>query len=86
MHTSSPTRRSSDEIIRLGDEILHSKVEPLLGPKGVGKFVAIDIETGEYEVDDNSQRAMKRLLTRYPHAEMLLVRAGYEAAFRMGLR
>jgi hypothetical protein len=86
MAVSNPATRSSEEIARLGDEILRSKVEPLLGPQGKGKFVAIAVDNGEFEVDDNSQRAMKRLLIRFPQAEMWLARAGYKAAFRMGLR
>src|SRR5581483_11934154 len=41
-----------------------------------GKFVAIDIETGAYEVDADELAASDRLLTRVPNAQIWLRRIG----------
>lgn len=50
------------------------------------KFVAIDVETGEYEIDESEVTATDRLIDREPEAEgrIWLRRVGYEHAHRLG--
>jgi hypothetical protein len=50
------------------------------------KFVAIDVETGEYEVDESEVEVTDRLVDREPEAEgrIWLRRVGYEHAHRLG--
>lgn len=48
---SAKRRYSSEEFARRGDEILESQVRPRLEPEDDGKFVAIDVESGAYELD-----------------------------------
>jgi len=47
-----PTKRrySKEEIAKRGNAIYEDKVRPNLKKKDHGKFVAIDIGTGEYEI------------------------------------
>jgi len=51
-------------------------------------FVAIDVETGDYEVDENDVEAMDRLAERTPEAEgrMFLRRVGSKSAYHFGGR
>jgi hypothetical protein len=86
MTPASEPRRNREEVARLGNEIFERRVKPLLTPEDDGKYVAIDIATGEYELDPDDYTAVKRLRTRRPSAEVLLLRAGYPAADRIGLR
>ena len=51
-----------------------------------GKFVAIDIETGAYEVDGDELAASDRLLARLPNAQIWLRRIGSSCVRRFGLR
>jgi hypothetical protein len=60
-------------------------VRPFLRPEDDGKFVAVDIETGDYEVDDDDHAAVSRLRARNPVAEIWLARAGRTTTYRMGL-
>jgi hypothetical protein len=50
-----------------------------------GKFVAIDIETGEYEMDGNEMEASNRLRARCPDAQIWLVCVGYRYVRQFGL-
>jgi hypothetical protein len=51
-----------------------------------GKIVAIDIETGAFEVADDILPATNRLFERFPDAQPWIVRIGYRAVDRFGSR
>lgn len=59
---------------------------PTLERGGDGKFVAIDIETGAYELDRDDYTATERLLSRHPHAQIWLLRVGQRTAYHLGGR
>jgi hypothetical protein len=73
-------RYSMEEFARRGDALYESKIGPLVEPGNKGKFVVIDIETGEYEVDEDELKASDRLLKRVPTAQMWLRRIGFRYA------
>ena len=79
-------KRSSEEVAKLGEEIYERRVRPTLTPEDHGKYVAIDIVSGEYEVDSDDYTAVMRLRGRIPGAEVWLTRAGFPAAYKLGLR
>ena len=79
------TRRTLDELARIGGDIFDRKVRPTLRPEDDGKFVAIDVETGDYEIDNDDYAAVARLRSRKPAADVSLMRAGYPTTYRMGL-
>lgn len=84
--TPATPRRNREEVARIGQEVFERRVKPQLKAEDDGKFVAIDIVTGEYEVDADDYTAVMRLHGRNPGAEVWLVRAGYPAAYKLGLR
>jgi hypothetical protein len=59
-------------------------VRPALRPEDDNKFVAIDVRTGDYEIDEDDYAAVSRLRARRPSAEVWLERAGQTAAYRLG--
>jgi hypothetical protein len=77
-------RYSKEEFARRGDAIINEKVRPNLTPAAADKFVAVDIETGEYELDKDEMKAVARLRRRVPDAQVWLVHAteGYLYRFR----
>ena len=83
MPTTTP-RRSLDELARLGGEIFDRQVKPTLKPEDDGRFVAIDVESADFEIDSDDYTAVSRLHARQPAADVWLMRAGYPAAYRMG--
>jgi len=82
MSTTEP-RVSRDELARRGDDTFTRHVRPVLRPEDDGKFVAIDVESGAFEVDADEHAAVARLHGRVPGAQVWLVRAGYPATHRL---
>lgn len=85
MITSEPPDRLAEDA-RRGQEAFEQHVRPVLRPEDDSKFVAIDIETGSYEIDADDYAATGRLLARLPAARMWLMRVGQATAYRMGRR
>ena len=77
-------RYSKEEFARRGDALLESKVRPNLTPADADKFVAIDIETGEYELDKNEMKAADRLRKRVPDPQIWLVHVTQGFLHRFG--
>jgi hypothetical protein len=76
---ASKRRYSKEEFARRGDALVESMVRPNLTAADEDKFVALDIETGEYELDKNEMKAADRLRKRIPDPQIWLVhvRLGY---------
>jgi hypothetical protein len=79
-------RYSKEEFARRGDEIYETQVRPQVEQGNHGKIVAIDIETGAFEVANDSLTAAKQLLKRYPDAQIFGIRIGHRAVHRFGFR
>lgn len=77
-------RYSKEEFARRGDEIYERVLHPALERENEGRFVAIDIETGAYEIDADELGASDRLLARVPDAQIWLRRIGSRYAHRFG--
>jgi hypothetical protein len=85
MITRQP-RYSKEEFARRGDEIYERQIRPKIEPTNKGKFVAIDIDSGEFELADDELSACDRLLARRPDAQTWLVRVGFRSVHRFGGR
>lgn len=77
-------RYSKKEFARRGDALYASKVRPHLAAEDDGKFVALDIETGEYEIHRSEITAGDRLRKRLPDAQIWMVRVGSRYLHRFG--
>ena len=81
----SRPRYSKEEFARRGDEIYERLLRADLESGNEGKFVVIDIETGDYEIDADELTASDRLLARVPNAQIWLRRIGSRYAHRFGV-
>jgi hypothetical protein len=79
-------RYSKEEFAQRGDEIYESQVRSQVEAGNHGKIVAIDIETGAFEVADDTMTATRQLYERLPDAQPWVVRIGYRAVHRFGAR
>ena len=79
-------RYTLDELARLGDAAYEREVAPRAGAEDIGRFVAIDVETGAYEIDVDEVAAIDRLLQRRPGAQSWLRRIGTRYAHTFGPR
>jgi hypothetical protein len=64
-------RYDKSEFTRRGVALL-KKLRTGLPPGDEDKFIAIDIETGEYEIHVNEMTAAARLRKRFPNAQTFL--------------
>jgi hypothetical protein len=79
-------RHSKEEIAERGDAIYERFVKPRLAPADDGKFVAIDIESNDFELAQSELSAVDRLRARVPDAQIWLVRVGSPYLHRFGGR
>jgi hypothetical protein len=82
--TVKKLRHSKEEFARRGNEIYESQVRPQVEQGNHGKIVAIDIETGAFELAKDSLTASDQLLDQYPEAQIWFVRIGHRAVHRIG--
>ena len=73
-----------DEIGDRGEAIYREKLQHLNRPENVGKYVIIDIETGDYEMGDDGDAASDRIHARRPDGEFYEVLIGYRASGVIG--
>ncbi len=83
MNAPAP-RYSKEETARLGQERYRLEVQPFVEAAHQGEFVAIDIESGAYELDKDDYTATEKLLMRQPDAQIWLMRVGHATAYRIG--
>ena len=77
-------RYSKEEFAHRGQAFYEKWVRPQVERGNSGRIVAIDIETGEFEVGDDAVTASGRLLDRCPEAQPWCVRIGRRAMHRFG--
>lgn len=75
-------QRSAAEVGDAGRQIYDAKLKSILEPDEIGQFVAIDIESGEYEVAPEQLEASQKLRVRRPDSVVFIHRVGYEYSFR----
>ena len=78
-------RYSKEEFARRGQTIYEQRVRPQVEEGNSGRIVAIDIETGEFEVADDPLAASDQLFARCPDAQPWLIRIGHRALHRFGI-
>jgi hypothetical protein len=77
---------SLEEIARLGEALYERDVLPRLKPEDVGRFVAIDVESGAFAIDGDKLAAADRVLAHNPGAQILFKRVGRAYVHRFGPR
>jgi hypothetical protein len=79
-------RYSKEEFARRGDALYEGEIRAFVETGNEGKFVAMDIETGAYEIDADELVASDHLLARVPDAQIWLKRVGSRYVRRFGPR
>lgn len=78
---------SDEEFARRGNAIFEERVRPHVDvERDAHKFVAIDVETGDYAVHEDERQATEQLLKSQPDARgrIWYRRVGSESAHRIG--
>ena len=79
------TRRySKEEFARRGDALYDKIIRPTFEPIHNGQFAAIDIDSGDFEIDRSELAALDRLRQRRPQAQPWLRKIGFRFAHKFG--
>ena len=77
---------SREEHARMGNEIYENRIRPLVEEGNKGKIVAIDLDSGDYELNHDELAAYQRLTERRPDAQIWFVRIGQTWVHRIPIR
>ena len=81
-----PYSDHTTETIAARGKMIYQRLRDEVETHHNGKFLAIDVETEDYEIDVNGTIAVARLQAKHPDAAINLLRIGHRAAYRMGFR
>jgi hypothetical protein len=82
----SQRRYSKEELAQRGQALYESGIRQQVEAGNEGKIVAINIETGDFEVDETLMGATDRLFERQPDAQPWTLRIGHSAVYHFGSR
>jgi len=75
------TRLNNEELGERARELYEKSLRVQVEtPKNIGRIIVIDVETGDYEIDDLGIESSRRLQARHPGATLYALRIGYNTA------
>jgi hypothetical protein len=77
-------RYSSAEIVQRGQVLYDQQIRAHVEASDPGKFLVLDIETGDYEIDADDVAALQRAKAKHPDAALYILRVGTPTAYRLG--
>jgi hypothetical protein len=82
--TTSQPKLTTQEIIRRGKELYEREIRTKVEEGNKGKTLVIDVDSGDYEIDEDADAATRRLLARHPGGPFYGMRIGYPALGKIG--
>jgi hypothetical protein len=77
---------SNEELAELGEAVFTREIAERLRGRDLRDFVAIEVGSGDYEVDPDEGLAMRRLRDRHPGAVFWVRRVGSRVSHTFGPR
>jgi hypothetical protein len=74
--SANKRRHTKEEMAERGEAIFEKEIRPRLKHEKKSDFVAIEVETGAYEIDTDERTAGDRLRARVPDAQIWMRRVG----------
>jgi hypothetical protein len=84
--TTRQRRYSKEELAQGGMALYESGIRQQVEAGNEGKILAIDIESGDFEVDETVLGATDRLFERHPDAQPFGLRIGHRGIYQFGSR
>jgi hypothetical protein len=78
------TPSSAREIASRGRNIYNTRLREKLERDHFGKFLVIDVDTGEYEIDEDDLKASLRAFEKNPEGSRYGLRIGFRASGTIG--
>jgi hypothetical protein len=80
------TQHTKEEIAQLGEERYRREIHDTVMPNHKGKFLILDVLSGDYEIDQDDSTAEEILRARRPEGEFYGLRIGYTSAYTLSGR
>ena len=66
-------------------QALYERLRPTIEtPENIGKLIVMDVDSGDYEIDEAGIDSSRRLHARHPDATLYAIRIGYRAVEALG--
>ena len=82
----SHTRYTAEQIARIAKEIYNLKIRDKVMPEHKGKFLVLDIDSGDYEMDNDDLSAEEILRARRPGGTLFGMRVGFATPYSLAGR
>jgi len=79
-------RPSTKEVVARGRALYESKIRSFVERDHFGKYLVLDIDTGEYEIDVDHLAASNRAAAKHPDGVLFAMRIGHPAGGKIGAR
>jgi len=76
----------NEEVVARGKQIYNEKLRSQVERDHLGRFIVVDVFSGDFEIGTDDLDASMRMLARRPDALLYGVRIGEEVAYRFGGR
>ncbi len=87
MESEQPNKKyAADEVARRAKEIYERDIHERIEPGHAGRYLVVDVESGDHEIGDEALAATRALRERNPAAITYLMRVGAngaKAAYRL---
>lgn len=77
-------RYSKEELAHRGQALYESRIRHQLDADAEGKIVAVDVDSGAFEIANHVLPATHQLFERYPDAQPWVVRVGHQSVYHFG--
>lgn len=77
-------RYRPEEIAARGLELYERSIRSRVEPEHTGKYLVVDIESGDYELDEDPTTVTERAAARWPGAPLYGLRVGHLAWGHIG--
>lgn len=77
---------TKEEVCQLGQEIYDRDIRQLVESENEGRYVVVDVMTGDYAIADSVLSACDLARARNADAILYLVRVGFPSVYRIGVQ
>ena len=74
------------EVVVSRGKAIYQQLRDKIEPEHKGRILAIDVKTGDYEIDDKVAVALDRVRAKNPDAMVYCLRLGSPGVYQMGFR
>ncbi len=82
----SSSTSSLDDVADRARALYEREIRPKVEREHRGKYLVIDVRSGDYEIDEDHLAASDRAAAKRPDGEFFAMRIGHPALGRIGLR